>query len=356
MGAGFLCADTHYVWMNSSSPTMPYTNWTTAAHTIQDAVDVATDGDTVIVTNGMYNLGSRVMPGGNELNRVLITNKILVVSSDGPDATVIIGSGRYVLMADSVRCVYITRGTLRGFTLTQGLAYRDTSSGGGAFAVDGTLENCKVITNWARIGGGVYGGSLSNCVVSRNVAEAYDGGGVYSVTANECTISSNSANGDGGGAYESTLNRCTVSYNNAAYGGGIASSMADDCVIAHNWTVDDCDGGGASESVLRNCIIINNAGGTDGSGGGANYSTLLNCVVSGNLSRHGAGIYECVATNCTIVANTASYNVGGALDCTLYNCIVYSNTASSEPSNCGFVNADYCCTTPDPGGTGNITN
>ncbi len=37
-------AVTRYVWQGSPSPAAPYTNWTTAAHVIQDAVDVAQTG------------------------------------------------------------------------------------------------------------------------------------------------------------------------------------------------------------------------------------------------------------------------------------------------------------------------
>jgi hypothetical protein len=33
-------AATRYVWQDSSSPAPPYTNWTTAAHVIQDAVKI----------------------------------------------------------------------------------------------------------------------------------------------------------------------------------------------------------------------------------------------------------------------------------------------------------------------------
>src|SRR5258705_7878275 len=50
-------AGVHYVDVNSTNATPPYTNWTTAATNIQDAVDAAVAGDEVVVTNGIYATG-----------------------------------------------------------------------------------------------------------------------------------------------------------------------------------------------------------------------------------------------------------------------------------------------------------
>ena len=44
-----------------SHPAPPYTNWTTAAHVIQDAVDAAQTGDTVLVAGGVYATGGRAV-------------------------------------------------------------------------------------------------------------------------------------------------------------------------------------------------------------------------------------------------------------------------------------------------------
>src|SRR5262249_2620686 len=59
--------------------------------------------------------------------------------------------------------------------------------------------------------------------------------------------------------------------------------------------------------------------------------------------------------NCTLVGNSTARNRGGgAAFCTLNNCILYYNSATSEP-NYFTSTLNFCCTSPDPGGTNNIT-
>ena len=62
-------AATRYVWQDSPSPAPPYTNWATAAHVIQDAVDAAQTGDTVLVAGGVYATGGRAVYGDHDQSR-----------------------------------------------------------------------------------------------------------------------------------------------------------------------------------------------------------------------------------------------------------------------------------------------
>ncbi len=78
-------ADTHYVNLNSTNSIAPYTSWSTAAASIQDAVDAAAVGDSVLVTNGSYLIFSEIS----------ITNEIRVESVNGAAETTIYGSGSH---------------------------------------------------------------------------------------------------------------------------------------------------------------------------------------------------------------------------------------------------------------------
>jgi hypothetical protein len=63
-------------------------------------------------------------------------------------------------------------------------------------------------------GGGVYGGTLYNCLVVSNAA-GFSGGGAFASTLYNCTVDDNRANRYGGGVYGSALTNCIVYFNMA---------------------------------------------------------------------------------------------------------------------------------------------
>ena len=285
----------YFVALGNLSPAPPYDSWVTAATNIQDAVDAAAVGGTVIVSNGVYQTGGRVVY--NLLtNRVAITKPIVVQSVNGPSVTSI--KGNPTLDANAVRCAYVTNGaTLTGFTLTNGSTLMIQS------------ENYD---NGVYRGGGVWGESasatVSNCIITQCLASDSGGGSSGGTLFNCMFVSNNVSNGYGGGGESSTV-------YNSEFIGNIASY-----------------GGAAYGGALYNCLLVENS--ATGGGGGFNGSLI----------------------NCTCVSNTATWEGGGAVGCSLNNCILYYNTALSD-SNYWVSGLNYCCTTPLPdSGPGNLTN
>jgi hypothetical protein len=309
-----------YVNMNSASPRSPFTNWTTAATTIQAAVDTAVAGDQILVTNGVYQTGGRAVFG--VMNRVTVDKPVKVQSVNGAVVTVIQGSQvpGTVNGDGAVRCVYLGGGAaLAGFTLTNGATRisgdnEDEQRGGGVWceSASAVVSNCVLTANSAYLGGGgASGGTLFNCTFIGNSAPT--------------EFQGHSVNSAGGGASGSKLFNCTLTSNSAFFGGGTAGGTLNNCTLAGN------------SSALG--------------GGGASGGTLNNCTLTGNLAYYGGGAGDAALNNCTLTRNLSRGGCGsGAFGGTLNNCIVYDDLTCESALN-------YCCTTALPsGGQGNFTN
>jgi hypothetical protein len=355
-----------YVNVNNATPSSPYITWATAATNMQDAVDVALAGDEVVVTNGVYQSGEKVI--NSETNRVGATKPITLRSVNGAAVTIIEG-------LRAARCVYLTNGAaLAGFTLTNGVGNGPGLQEGGGVLCESTnaiITNCVLAGNLAHNGGGARGGTLNNCILAGNISHG-DGGGANGSALNNCTVTNNNA-GVGGGVFGGTLNNCFLALNIAPLGaGGASGSTLNNCTLSNNLSQA---GSGAGDSTLNNCALIRNSalfggavagctlfncvliGNSASEGGAALSSTLNNCVLAGNTGGLGAGANDCTLNNCTLTGNSAVQIGGGAYGCTLNNCIAYFNTAPLATNYDSSSILNYCCTTPTPpNGNGNFTN
>jgi hypothetical protein len=205
---------THFVAMAGQAPLWPYASWDSAASNIQDAVDVAWDGDFVTVSNGDYRAGGRPAPGGTITNRICITRAITLASVNGPAVTRVFGAEPATGSGfDAVRGLYAATGAVvRGFTFTGGHSafVSDLSqdrSGGGVYLTGGAeLSHCIVTGNRsAEYGGGVFvreSGLVNNCLMTGNQSD--QGAGLCLFAGGEavhCTMASNTAATAAGGVY-----------------------------------------------------------------------------------------------------------------------------------------------------------
>lgn len=280
----------------------PFASWADAATNIQAAIDAASAGDTVWVTNGVYATGGKAVAGALT-NRVALDKALLVRSVNGPQVTIIQGAWDPATTNGplAVRCAWLTNGaTLNGFTLRRGATLTNIfgydGSGGGAFCSSTNSE-------------------LADCVVT-NCRAWTSGGGVQFGLVRNCELVGNSVAHDtffprgGGGAHDCTLVNCIIRRNTS-------------------WR----RGGGASDSRLFHCAVTENA--TGGLGGGVNGDSLIHC---------------------TVAANTASSAGGGVSGAYMTNCIVYLNSAPDSPNVAYPLTTKFTCSTPLLVGTGNIAD
>jgi parallel beta-helix repeat protein len=324
---------TLYVDINSTNPVTPYTDWSTAAADIQQAVDAAGAGDTILITNGTYLLN----------NEITITNAITLESVNGPELTIVDGGG-------SNRCFNLQSNPCRleGLTIQNG-GNSSVNLGGGVLCQNDTtiITNCIFQNNYAEYGGGLARGRAENCRFIGNTADG--GAGLYRGNANYCLFKENKASIGGGGIYYGTANHCSFQKNEAVgCGGGMHGGTATYCIFETNMVTTGYGiasfygGGGMSNGEATNCVFIGNTA-DQTYGGGASCSTVINCAFIGNSALNGGGIAAYVshydadgpskAVNCTFFGNTAGANGGGIYWTESINSIVWDNTAVNDGEN-----------------------
>lgn len=303
--------------------------------TIQDGIDVAVNGDTVLVADGIYS-------GKGNKNLDFEGKAIIVQSENGPEETIIdcegTGRGFYFHSGEHSSSV------VRGFTIKNGLvlaSYPNTFNGGGIYCTDNsspTIINNIIINNQADRGGGIGCVNSSpiiiNNTITQNSAREF-GGGIdcdenSSPVINDNLITGNFVERDGGIGggvcirendsedYILTLAQNTIMENKSDFGGGVGCiysfiNLTDNTIIKNSGRF----GGGIS------CIY--------------SIATITNNIIAKNsYSFIGGGIYSIWNSSLTITSNTITENdanFGGGVHCDSYcamkilNTILWANNA-----------------------------
>jgi len=287
-------------------------SWETAFRKIQEGIDAASDGDTVIVVPATYVENTHFKGKNIVLTSLYPPDPDIVTSTiiDGNQAgSVVTFSG-----TEDETCV------LSGFTIEHG----ESSNGGGICGGDHENRTRAAIRN--------------NVITNNEGYEDYPGAGLVYCDGliEKNVITGNSGSYAGGGlAYcNGTIAANTITENSAESGGGLYS----------------CDG------LIRSNVISENYG------GGLTYCNgiIQNNIISNNSAGNGGGLHECNGTivNNTVVGNSAEWGGGGLCGCEglILNCIIYGNTANSGDQLWGSSEPTYSCIQRwAGGGEGNIS-
>lgn len=233
-----------------------------AFKTIQEGINAASEGDTVMVRQGTY------------YGNIVFKSRNIILRSTNPgnasvrDGTIIdgrgIGSAVRFSGTEDETCI------LTGFTIRNG--FSDTRAGG----IDGRNTQATIENNLITDNEGMKGGGLSECmgiirnnVIHDNWADYFGTGGGLSHchgTIENNTITSNTG-GNGGGLFDCRgVIRSNLIAGNSAWsalnkGGGLA----------------ECDG-----SILNNTIVDNSA--IRGGGLAQCSGTITNCIIWENYA------------------------------------------------------------------------
>ena len=296
---------------------------------IQDAIDVAENGDIIDVAPGTY-------------TENLTVPSLLLITIQGADSDTVIvdggGTGRVLYVLPDADVI------ISGITLQNGSEVQ----GGGVYNFATlSMHDCKVLNNSASdSGGGIFNlnsGNLTitNCVIRGNHATdaGSSGGGLSIFGVAEITdseITGNDADGNGGGILVNsgsslTLTGSTVSYNNVfldgGSGGGIENGgtlVVSASTIGNNQaTGESSSGGGVANNgfaTITDSSIIENEASLVGGGISHSVGTLgiTGCIVQGNIlngaSGTGGGLYlatETVLEQVEISGNSVLNSGGG---------------------------------------------
>ena len=318
--------------------------------TIQEAIDMARFGETILVAPGTYT------GDGDEVIALPSHRDLILRSSGGAGTTIIDGQ-------NARRCVRIegspgneNDGTrIEGFTIRNGRAEKYPNKHGGGIECSAssisTIEDCTIENSSAEYGGGAYNSGtliLRDCTFRNNTAEK--GGGGVSVSGNTqilgCTFENNKAISDTGtgGAIDffsgtdapALVNDCTFTGNIATFAGGAIGiySKANVEIRLSSFHDNKTDGvggaismsehydGSVHETLIEDCSFTGNEADSRGGALSCNGANVLpkvrNCTFTLNQARSGGGVHiqacpsDSLFYKCTFTANQSTLSGGAA--------------------------------------------
>lgn len=244
--------------------------------TIQYAIDSAEVDSTIWVKPGVYDKGwatNRLSSGAVHTNRVSLTKKIHLKSTQGAAVTHIVGAPDPAtggVGPAAIRCMVSPNedsdnSTVIGFTLREGYGDASSHRSGGFLQKDGRR--------------GIY---FQDCVISN--CAAYSHGGARGGTFARCLFTNNRVASNHGSDYPSGVGRANLV----------------NCVIVGNGS-DDNDFAVADESILVNCVVACNRGtGVHSGTGNSIYNTSVFCNTKADYT--GSKAYNCAIGGYPVVA------------------------------------------------------
>ena len=328
--------------------------------TIQEAVDAAQPGDTILLVPGEY-VGAAnrsIDPAGKAITiKSQESRETAIINCEGQDR------GIYCHTNEDTFTVFQALTILNGVGPTRG---------GGVYCKDGAspklvdiaIEDCT-----APYGAGICArlGSapkLVNVRMTGNVASQM-GGGMFCVdtsspTLLDCVFTDNEAQWGGGLACNESsspsLQECWFSENSAGNGGGAycdnsSGPVLEGCLFWGNWA---SAGGGFSSSndasaALTNCTFHGNAA-TSGGGvircEGGSTSTLENTIVA--FSTQGSAVVYADGGTATLTCCDVYGNEGGNWTADIADQYGIGGNISENPLFCDAGNGDYTLSDNSP--------
>ena len=196
---------------------------------LQDAIDAASNGDTVRVGSGRYYEDSTIE---------IVGKYIYLVSENGPDDTYISGENSHrALFIDhsfSDTCHVV------GFTIENGRPGADNHASA-IKVTEGSKTVFKNLTienngggsgNTVAFGGGIESTTFTDCIIRNNSVENY--GGLRNSTNVRCILYGNNGWNNTSVLLEGNSINCTVYGNGGGYSSGLWGGSAVNCIFYYN--------------------------------------------------------------------------------------------------------------------------